>query len=403
VGGSPPQADPTERRNDEAQAVTIQINNRRLMPIEKSIADSMLDPFRNMVKDLESRQITGEHFNNVKSVMDKMERYAYEMSDMVELSTRMAVEGIFTDFSNQYTKAIMAATQNQPTDDEGLLKQAHKAMLDAYNYHKDRPESTHILYPMQRIVEIGESGVSYPVYLRMAEEEGLYDAMKSGQQRPVIEFELDVAQKMYDPLRAEMLTRVLEAWDDLAAKAFYGNPDPVEFGIARSRIEWEYAPLISRWDAVYRRWDQLFGLLFDWVDSFTSFAPYDERWAGRTSSETRKNIDRTQECAPGIFRVRESIFNEYFNLAWNDIFTHETYLNEVKAQRIWYSDEVIALLKEAYPHLRPGNKPPSAIISKREALQQGKRYISQAYLDRWGKKDAFGFSDFTKFTEKYQR
>jgi hypothetical protein len=371
------------------------------MPIERSIADSMLDPFRGMVKDLEAREIKGELFDNVKAVMEKMEKYAVEMDDMMEFSTKMAVEGLYTDFSNKYTKAIMAATQVQPTDDAALLKQSHKAMLDAYNYHKDRAESKHILPPIKRIVEIGESGVSYPVYLRMAEEEGLYDAMKSGQQRPVIEFELDVAKKMYDPLRTEMFTKILSAWDELAAKAYYGHPDPVEFGIMRSRLEWEYAPRINRWDAIYRRWDQMFGLLFDWMDSFASFAPRDERWIGQSGSETRKNIERTQECAPGIFKVRESIFNEYFNLTWNDIFTHETYLNEVTAQRIWYSDEVIALLKELYPHIRPGNKPPKEIVSRREALEPGKRYMSQAYFERWGKKDAFGFSDFKSFSEKY--
>lgn len=373
------------------------------MAIEKSVADSMLDPFRNMVKDLEAREIKGELLDSVKAVMDKMELYAYEMSDAVEFSTRMAVEGIYTDFSNKYTKAIMASTQQQPTDDEGLLKQAHKAMVDAYNYHKDRPESKHILYPIRRIVEIGNSGVSYPVYLRMAEEEGLYDAMKSGQQRPLIEFEIDVAKKMYDPVRTEMFTKILQAWDELAAKAYYGNPDPLEFGIARGRTEWEYAPRINRWDAIYRRWDQLFDLLFDWIDSFCSFAPYDGRWIGETSSQTRKNIERTQECNPGIFKVRESIFNEYFDLTWNDIFTHETYLNEVHAQRIWLSDEVIQLLKEVYPHVKPGNRPPAGIISRREALQHGDRYKSQAYFQRWGKKDPFGFSDFKIFAEKYAK
>lgn len=372
------------------------------MPIDKATADSMLDPFRGMVKDLETREIKGETFDNVKAVLDKMEKYAHEMSDVIEFSTRMAVEGIYTEFSNKYTKAIMAATQNQPTDDEGLLKQAHKAMADAYNYHKDRPESAHIVGPIRRIVEIGNSGVSYPVYLRMAEEEGLYDAMKSGQQRPVIEFELDVAKKMYDPLRTEMFTKILKAWDDLAARAFYGHPDPVESGIMRSRIEWEYAALISRWDAIYRRWDKLIEMAFDWIDSFCSFASTDARWAGRNGSETRRNIERTQECGPGFFKVRESIFNEYFGLSWNDIFTHETYLNEVHAQRIWYSDEVISLVKEVYPHIKPGGKPPRDIISKRESLQSGSRFISKAYSERWGKKDAFNFSDFKEFAEKYR-
>jgi hypothetical protein len=372
------------------------------MPIDKTTADAMLDPFRGMVKDLEAREIKGETFDNVKAVLDKMEKYAQDMSDVMEFSTRMAVEGIYTEFSNKYTKAIMAATQNQPTDDEGLLKQSHKAMVDAYNYHRDRPESVHIVGPIKRIVEIGNSGVSYPVYLRMAEEEGLYDAMKSGQQRPVIEFELDVAKKMYDPVRTEMFGKILKAWDDLATKAFYGHPDPAEFGIIRSRIEWEYAPIINRWDAIYRRWDKLTEMAFDWMDSFCSFAPCDERWVGRSGSETRKNIERTQECGPGFFKVRESIFNEYFALTWNDIFTHETWLNEVKAERIWYSNEAISLIKEVYPHIKLGGKPPREIISKRESLQDGKRYMSQAYFARWGKKDAFGFSDFKEFAEKYK-
>ncbi|HXA00436.1 MAG TPA: hypothetical protein VNW99_00505 [Cytophagaceae bacterium] len=82
------------------------------MALDKSIADQMLDPFRGMVKDLQTRNLKGQEFNELNELLQKMEQYAASM-DIMEFTTKMVSDGLFTNFSEKYSKAIISASQNQ--------------------------------------------------------------------------------------------------------------------------------------------------------------------------------------------------------------------------------------------------------------------------------------------------
>jgi hypothetical protein len=88
---------------------------------------------------------------------------------------------------------------------------------------------------------------------------------------------------------------------------------------------------------------------------------------------TLRNIRRCKECTPGIFKVRENIFKEYFGLTWDDVFSHETYLSEFKAHRIWYSDESIDLIKAVYPYCKPFSEPPAELVNRAETIHRDKK------------------------------
>lgn len=376
------------------------------MPIEKYLVDSILNPFRAMVKDVEDQKLTGEAVSNMSRILQTMERLAQEMSDLASYSTKLSTDNLYLDFSNNYSKALAAAaaskTSGKMQDDAALLKQTVSQYEIRLKMLKKDPESLDLWPPLEKVIQIGKSGVSYPIFLKTCEEQGLFETINAGNPRPVIEFDLHVATVMFDPVRKEMYEKLLKAHDTLAKKHPLGLVDPVELEMLRFRIQHEYEPKINRWEAIVFRSGKLIDIVIDWLDSFTSFAPFDERWADPTGpARTKENIAFTQECGPGIFKVRENIFQEYFDFTWNDIFTHETYRNEVAAARIWYSDERIALAKKTYSHMQPGKGPPKELITESETLRKENRLRNKANLERYGEgkkpEEIFNFKKFSEF------
>ncbi|TAL32724.1 MAG: hypothetical protein EPN93_15575 [Spirochaetes bacterium] len=373
------------------------------MAVEKEMAGQILNPFRQMVKDAEDRGVAADGLAELKGIMAAMEKYGEEMDEASAFSMKLYNDGYYTKFSGLYTKLVTAQAMNAPYDDAALLKQSVGAMENSYNQLKDNPDHVHLLGPVKKAIEIGKSGVSYPVFLRTCEEQGIYEMMKSGNDRPVIEFYIHVADVMFDPVRKKMNEAILAKWEELAKASAFGRPDPVEFGMWRYTIEWQYEPAIAKWKAIYEAWERLLDIVHDWRDSFCAFAPYDERWADpRGKDATMENIARTQGCNPGYLQVREAQFKEYFGIDWNGIFTHVTYLNEQKAGRIWYSEENLALLKAAYPLCKPGGKPSGDIIAKTETMFKNKTYTSKENVTGENtKKSPYEFKSFAEFAKKY--
>ena len=374
------------------------------MPIDKSTVDTMLDPFRNMMKDVDSKKLTGKAVDEMRSTLETMERLSQEMDDIISYSTKLATDNLYMDFSNAYSKALMAAAANQPTDDAGLLKQGLQAYENSYNQLKDDPKNQHLLPPLERALQIGKSGVSYPVFLRMCEEQGIFAEMGSGMPLPTILFDIHCAEVMDLPVEVEMHKKILEGYRALCSKHPFKLADPLEYRLMRQKIEWEYAPARAKWKAIIDRWEKMHDMLIDWIDAHCSFAPHDGRWIDPTNPKnTPINIQRTKECTPGDLKVREAIFREYFNLGWDDVWTHETYLNEQKASRIFACDERIELLKKTYPLCKPGGAPPSEVIAATEKMFAEKRQRNPKHLARFGTEEKPGpgyamrpYTDFVK-------
>ena len=346
------------------------------MPVDKSTADSILDTYRNMLRDVDGRGLEGEAVDKMRAVLDRMEALAQELDDVIEFTTRLSTENLFVDFSNYYGKALMAAsgqnsTGKEPTDEE-LLKQTLAAYDESLQTLEAEPAHAHIVPIVRKVVDIGRSGVSYPEFLRICEVEGVFLGLNSPHAKPVIEYEIYCAKLGHRPLEVKMRTEVLEMYERLVARSAFGWPDPLEYELARQKIEWAYEPEMIKWKMIEDRWDRMLSLVHDWVDSFCSFAPTDARWAGMGGANSRavtmRNIKRTQQCNPGRLKVREQIFHDYFGLQWADIWTHPTYRNQYAARMIWYSDACLDYIKAAYDLCVPGGRPSDDLIAQAEKL-----------------------------------
>lgn len=349
------------------------------MPIDKTTADSILGAFRNMYNEIAAKNSVNQDFDNMKAKLDKMERYAVEMDDIVSFSTRLSTENLYVEFSNAYAKVMaeIAAEEYKSVDgDEKLLVMALKSYEEFIPGLKDIKHGEKIENVIKEIIEIGRSGISYPVFLRICEEKGLNKILQGGViLREVLVEDIEIAKASFYPVTVKMREEILEAFDKLGQTALFGIPDSFEFGLIRQKIEWKYEPEISKWIAIIRRWEKLLEIVNDWVDSFGSFAPFDERWADmRGMKFTLENIKYTKLCNPGFLKRREIIFYDYFGLKWDDIFKHDTWNWEMKAGRIWHSDINLEKIKQAYSCCIYGGKPNNETIELAEKINREKTF-----------------------------
>ncbi|EPG76010.1 hypothetical protein LEP1GSC058_0307 [Leptospira fainei serovar Hurstbridge str. BUT 6] len=359
------------------------------MPIDKMMSDPMLGTFRNMVQECKDKNLSGPAFDSMLAEMNKMEKYAADMDDFGAFSAKLMTEGCFANFSAAYSQVLAgsakSASQSSGSDideDEGFLKQTLSAYQSALDRYEDdvkkgimKPKTAALLrVGVQAVIDLGKSGITYPVFLRLLIEKGLDKVMEgSAVLRDGLVTDIDWAKFYNLPLYIQRGEEILSKFDELAAKATFKVPDSFEFGLARREIEWKHEPAIIKWKAITERWEKLIDIVNDWLDSYTNFAPKDERWVDPTNpSATPKNIRRTKELSPFRLRERERILSESFNLSWNDIFTHETYLLAWTNVDVSISASKIELLKKAYPLCKPGGAPTEELIKEAEGLHATK-------------------------------
>lgn len=349
------------------------------MPVDKTMADAILDTYRNMYMEMEDKGAKGKSFQTMGETLSRMEALAQETDDVASFTAKLTTENLFIEFSNAYSETMSAMVKGDYSaggGDELLMEKTLEAYESSIKSLQGSPYYELLKAPIEELIELGKSGLSYPVFLKIAEEKGLYQIMQGDMVvREAIISDITFAEFMHLPLEVEKQQRILEIHDMLAANSPFNVADSFEFGLERQKIDWEYNPLINRWYLVIRLWEKMIENVYDWLDSFCSFAPYDERWADmRGTNYTMRNIKRTQECNPGILMAREKIFQEYFQMSWDDIFSHETFQNEYAANRIWYSDVTLDLIKKAYNQCKPFNNPETDLIHKAEEIYSEKQY-----------------------------
>jgi len=383
------------------------------MPVDKAMADSILDTYRNMYLEMEEKGAEGESFQTMANALSRMEALAQESDDITDFTAKLTTENLFIEFSNAYSETISRMVKEEYSNgggDELLLEKTLEAYENAIKTLEDHPNYELLKAPLEELIELGRSGISYPVFLRIAEEKGLYKAMEGDVVlREALISDKTFAEFMHLPLEMEKCEKILKVHDKLASRSPFKVANSFEFGLERQKIDWQYTPPINHWNLVIRLWDKMLDNVHDWLDSFCSFAPYDERWADRRGKTyTMRNIKRTQDCNPGIFKAREKIFQEYFQMGWKDIFNHETFLNEYEANRVWYSDEALDLMKKTYPYCVPFNKPDPELIREAEVIHAEKRYKRPEafqYSSEDKKKfiSIFGKEKWDEFFGKYEK
>ncbi len=354
------------------------------MPIDKTYSDAMLGTFRNMMQECRDKKMSGKAFDTMSDAMDRMEAFALEMDDVSAFTAKLTTEGLFTDFSTAYGEALAAEGQKKYAasgtyDDNALLQQTLEAYENSLPSYNDHPDKDKLQAPIREVIALGRSGINYPSFLRLLIEKGLDKAMEGSiLSREALEKDIQWAAEMYQPVYVRRNRALLAKFDEMATTAAFGVPDSIVFSMERFSIESAWQPEINRYDAIVWRWGRLLELVHDWIDAYTSFAPFDERYVStRGMEETKRNIRYTKECYPGFFRVREDIFNRYFGMQWNDIFTHESLAAERNSKRNRYTDAYIAFIQEVYPHCIPLENPSPELVARAEELHKSKQvYIA---------------------------
>ena len=349
------------------------------MPVDKTYSDAMLGTFRTMLQDCKDKDLNGDHLDKMQSSMDRMETLATQMEDVGAFSAKLMTEGLFNEFSTAYGNLLAEEGQKKygssgVYDDDKLLQQTLAAYESSLAQLNDHPEKERIQASIRSVIDLGRSGINYPTFLRLLIEKGMEKAMEgSALSREALEKDIQWSVELILPVYERRNRSILAKFDEMAADAAFGVPDSVAFSMERFKIESAFQPEINKYDAIIWRWEKLLGLLHDWIDAYTSFAPYDERYVSLEGMEkTRRNIKFCKECYPGFFGVRLDIFNRYFMMQWNNIFEHESFSCERKAKRCMYTDAYIDFLKEVYQQCKPLASASPELIAKAEELHKNK-------------------------------
>ena len=344
--------------------------------IEKHLADSMLQAFRNMTESCKQQGHDSADARALYGIMAEMEQLALDMDDFGSFSATLTTGGYFNNFSNTYGKVIAAAaaSSGHAYNDAALLKQTLSQYADALQKAGNHPDKQNLRQALQEILALGRSGISYPTFLRQLIEKGLDKALEgSTMNRQQLEDSLQLAMKMQVPYQLRKAKALLDAYDILVAASPWQVADPVKFAMEQWRIEEAAKGDENRYNHIsFLIWQRIIRLLHDWVDAHTSFAPADTRYQGADTAATAYYIRFHKACNPGLLQVYEDILLRNHGLSFSDIFNHEAFLAEQQSGRTGYQDAYIDFLKTVYPQCKPAVHASAALVAEAERLHNGK-------------------------------
>ena len=338
----------------------------------------MLGTFRDLLTDAQGKGMTGADVDEMTAALAAMDGLAASMSDVGEFSMKLANDGYYTRFTDAYTRAMLAAAGAGPASagspppipsDADLLAQALQGYEGSLSQLRQVAGQEHSATVVERIIALGRSGVTYPVFLRQVEEQGLNEELAGTitPSREQLQNDLAQVRSTTDPAREALAVALLALRDSLAVASPSGSVDPFSFELGRYEVTWQHAPAIAMRDAVVQRLPQLIDLVIDWLDAHTSWAAHDSRFIGATAADTQKRIEMARECNPGFYEVRAGIFASYFGpTPW----WQRAELGEERAGgRILWTDARLALAIDAVAHCRPETpNAPAELVARAEAF-----------------------------------
>jgi hypothetical protein len=261
------------------------------------------------------------------------------------------------------------------------IKKTKKETPNAYSNAKEIEvlfQDELIIKPIEELIALGEQdGMTLPRFLRIQIEKGMDKAMEGmilQREGYVFSYEFAKAQA-FCPHYIEKEKRKIELYDKLASQSKFGVPNSQELTEYDIRIDYEFDPLIAKWDAIVERWENLLWSLSHWSLAHTSSAPHIAPWS--MAENVQEAIRETKECRPGIFKQEEALFKKYFGLDFMDVFKHETFKYKVENNYIDQSQEFIEfLIEKVYPHCQPNTFLASDIVEERNAFYKDKKEVN---------------------------
>ncbi|MBN2681633.1 MAG: hypothetical protein JXR58_03940 [Bacteroidales bacterium] len=137
------------------------------MPLDPMILNGTLDPFKNMLKDVESKNLTGADVDKMREVLARMEQIGAENDDMNIFLGTLTQENLFGLFSDHYGRALSSEAKEaydsgeKSTDDASLLKQSIDALKNAIVVIKENYEKSIELAKNENAEEQMNAGLDY--------------------------------------------------------------------------------------------------------------------------------------------------------------------------------------------------------------------------------------------------
>jgi hypothetical protein len=394
------------------------------MPVDATIINPMLDPFRNMLKEVIEKGLSGEDYDKMKAALDRMEELGQIHSDIMTYNGALMQENLFSKFSDHYGRLLANNTKQESEekgyDDSTLLKQSLKSLKNAVseikrNYQTTINESkkyknpknkkldqsvetailndpTIIIKEIEDLIKLGEQeGMTLPNFLRLQIEKGLDKAMEGNiVVKKGLQFTLDATiASASNPYAIKVDEEKLEAFNFLAQKNKFNIPNQKEVSYLHKNIDYKYRHQIAEWNEIKYRWSQLLTDLSFWSMSYTKIAPYIEPWC--LSDNPVEATIKTQKTIPGIFQEKLNLLKKYFNLSFLDTFKHPTFIWNVENYHIGESQEFTTfLIEKVFPYCKPFNDIPQEVIDERLAMREN---------DKTDSPD--GYKSIEKFKKNY--
>lgn len=190
------------------------------MPIDPMFTESLFGTFRNMVEDCKQKNITGEDFDAMCSILERMEALGQEHSDFNAFNGQVAQENLYGRFSDHYSRALGAhskqeyASGEKSYSDSDLLKsvldglrQAVQQLRDSYCDTLEAASGKNAEALHQKSIEFAKRNVSDKVF----EASGGFDNFK----------------KVADKEVSETLKKTPLAYNNTAEVEVLQNPEPL--------------------------------------------------------------------------------------------------------------------------------------------------------------------------------
>ena len=120
------------------------------MPVDKTMADAILDTYRNMYREISEKGVESDSFKAMGNALRRMEDLALETNDIADFTAKLTTENLFIEFSNAYSETMAALMRGEYSGDDGdeiLLEKT----LEAYeNSIQNRFEALNKLNLMQK-------------------------------------------------------------------------------------------------------------------------------------------------------------------------------------------------------------------------------------------------------------
>lgn len=266
----------------------------------------------------------------------------------------------------------------------------------------DRDFQTELLtQPIQDLIDLGEQpGMILPRFLKIQIEKGLDKAAEG------TAMSLDSIQHFYGWAKAQMISRPdlelkkaeLDLFNEMIEKAPFNVPNTKKFNIYRKKLEHQFTSEYAQWYAVKDRWEAIIDTLEYWLIASSSVFPSYSPWVMIPDWETKKEIaEYMKDCNPGFLKVKLDNFKSYFDMEFQDIFKHGTFIWEVENYHLGYSQEYMEFLAgPVFEACKPLAKAPQELIDRFEShfhnqkrmgnpeLYKSKKRIEEFYDNRYG-------------------